>query len=218
MNTVLVRGSAQIYTLLVAGLLFVFTTLPGLVVLVLLSRGPGDLPLVALCALPVGPALSAVLYTLHQHVGDIADLTPARTFWRGYRTNARGVLAIWVPLLVWVTVLAFNLSLTGAAGLSRFWLVALALILALALVWGANALVITSLFVFRVRDVARLSAYYLTTRPSVPLGALALLAVAFGVTALWSEAVLVLLVPLLAFGLLRTSAPMIADIRERFVG
>ena len=83
--------------------------------------------------------------------------------------------------------------------------------------WGVNALVITSLFAFRVRDVARLAAYYLTRTPSVPAGALGLLAAAACVVALWSEAVLMLLVPLLGLALLQISRPMVADLRKEFV-
>ena len=214
----LARVSARIYTLTVAGLLFALTTAPGLAVMALLGADTANLPLVALCALPVGPALSAVLYALDRHTGDLADLSPARTFWRGYRANARGVLALWVPLLAWVTVLGFNLVHAGAAGLGGWWRVPMTLLLVVALLWWANALVITTLFAFRVRDVARLAAYFLTARPSVPVGALAVLVVAAAITAAWSEAVLTLAVPLLALSLLRTAAPMTAEIRRRFVG
>jgi hypothetical protein len=87
-----------------------------------------------------------------------------------------------------------------------------------ATLWGVNAVVISSLFAFRVRDVARLAAYYLTRTPSVPIGAFCLLAVAIAAIALWSEAVLMLLVPVLALALLQISRPMVADLREEFTG
>jgi hypothetical protein len=212
----LARAAGLIYTMLAGELLFLLTAAPGLVVLVLLDRGAGNLPLAVACAAPIGPAVSAVLHLLHQHPADLADLHPARVFWRGYRANLRGVLSIWLPLLAWLTVLAVNATYLGAAGLSGWWLGPLALVAVLALLWGANALVITSLFAFRVRDVARLAGYYLTRTPSVPLGSLGLLAVAVCATALWSEAVLLLAVPVLALGLLVVSRPMIADLRKEF--
>jgi len=211
----LARAAALIYTLLAAGLLVLLTAAPGLAVLVLLSRDASNLPMVAACALPLGPAVSALLYTLHR-VGDLTDLRPARVFWHGYRANFRGVLGIWLPLLAWLTVLTLNLTHLPAAGLPGWWAVPLALVAVAALLWGANALVITSLFAFRVRDVARLAGRYLTRIPSVPLGVLGLLAVAGCGTALWSEAVLMLLLPVLALALLRTSQPMINDIQKEF--
>jgi hypothetical protein len=184
---------------------------------VLLDRDAANLPLIAACALPLGPAVSAVLYMLHQHTGDLADLHPARAFRRGYRANLRGVLSIWAPILVWVTVLGVNVAYRQAAGLPGWWLVPLTLVGVGATLWGVNALVITSLFAFRVRDVARLAAYYLTRTPSVPLGAFGLLAVAAGAVALWSEAVLMLLTPLLVLALLQVSRPMLADLRREFL-
>jgi hypothetical protein len=185
---------------------------PSLAGLVLLDRS-----LIAVCALPVGPALSAVLYMLHQHTGDLADLHPARAFWRGYRANLRGVLSIWAPMLAWLTILGLNVANLGPAGLPGWWVAPLALVALVATLWGVNALVITSLFAFRVRDVARLAAYYLTRTPSVPAGALGLLAIAVCAVALWSEAVLMLLVPVLVLALLRISRPMVADLRAEFV-
>lgn len=212
------RAAALIYTLLSTGLLFLAAAAPGLVLLVLLSRDASNVPLVAVCALPLGPAVSAVLYALHRRSGDLADLRPARAFWHGYRANLPGVLSIWVPLLVWGTVLAVNLTNLGGSGLPRWWLLPLVVVAGVAALWGTNALVISSLFTFRVRDVARLAGLYLTRAPSVTLGTLCLLAVAGCVTALWSEAALMLLVPLFALALLRMSRPMIAGLREEFTG
>jgi hypothetical protein len=185
---------------------------------VLLDRNAASLPLIALCALPVGPAASAVLYTLHQHTGDLADLHPAAAFRRGYRSNLRGVLSIWAPILGWLTILAVNVAHLPATGLPGWWLVPLAMVAVAATLWGVNALVITSLFAFRVRDVARLAAYYLTRMPSVTAGSFCLLAVAVCATALWSEAVLMLLVPVLVLALLQTSRPMVTDLRKEFTG
>ena len=212
----LARATGLVYTLLSAELLFLLTVAPGVAVLLLLDRDAGNLPLAAACAAPVGPAVSALFFLLHNRSGDLADLHPARAFWRGYRANLRGVLAIWLPLLTWLTILAVNVAYREAAGLPGWWLGPLVAVAVVAVLWGVNALVITSLFTFRVRDVARLAGYFLIRRPSVPLGSLGVLAVAVCVTALWSEAVLMLLAPILALALLWTSRPMIADIRAEF--
>lgn len=211
------RAAALIHTLLTAGLLFLLTAGPGLAVAVLLSREAGNLPLFAACALPVGPAASAVLYTLHHHVGDLTDLHPARAFWRGYRLGAVGALGIWAALLTWITVLTINATQLGAAGLPRWWVIPVLSVTVLAAVGGMLATVINALFTFRIRDVARLACFYLVRTPSVALGALCVLALAVGVTALWSEVVLLLLFPVFALLLLRLSRPMTIDLREEFV-
>ncbi|MFG3300376.1 hypothetical protein [Micromonospora chersina] len=75
------RAAALVHTLLVVELLLVLTTAPGLVALALLDRDVSNLPLVALCAVPLGPALSAAVYALHHQRPDLTDLHPAR-LWR----------------------------------------------------------------------------------------------------------------------------------------
>ncbi len=212
----LARAAAAVYNLLVVEILFLVTTVPALFPLVLLDRDPSNAPLWALCALPLGPAFSAALFALHHRRQDLTELTPARAFWRGYRLNVFAVLKVWVPWLAWLTLVGVNLAHFGAAGIPRWWAVCLVLVAVVVSLAASNALVITSLFTFRGRDIARLALYFLVRRPGVTLGTACLLVVAAGITAVSSEAVLVLLGSVFALVLLRTCAPMIAEVRERF--
>jgi hypothetical protein len=82
--------------------------------------------------------------------------------------------------------------------------------------WGTNALVITSLFRFRLRDVARLALYFLGRTRGVTVGNACLLVVATGVTVLASEAVLGLLGSVFVLALLRTGRPLISEIEKEF--
>ncbi|WP_433280014.1 DUF624 domain-containing protein [Micromonospora sp. CA-244673] len=210
------RAAALIYILLVVELLLLVTTAPGLVALALLDRDVSNLPLVAACAVPLGPALSAAFYTLHHQRPDLTDLRPARVFWRGYRTNLRDALLIWIPLLLWLTVIAVNLAHLSAAALPRWWAVPLVLVGAGAALVGLNALVITSLFAFRVRDVIRLARFFVLRAPVGTLGVAGLLAAAAALVLVTSEALLVALGAVLVLALLRGSDPMIAMIRNEF--
>ncbi|GLX10096.1 hypothetical protein [Microbispora sp. NBRC 16548] len=210
------RASALVYTLLVVELLVLVTTVPGLIGLVLLDRDAANVPLAAACALPAGPALSAALYALHHRRLDLTDLHPATVFWRGYRMNVRGVVKLWIPLLAWLTVLGSTLANFGAAGVPGWWAILLVLIALAAALWGANALVITSLFAFRARDVARLAAYFLFSSPRVALADACLFVVAAGVTLVASEAALTLLASVFAAALLLNSRPLIAQVTEKF--
>ncbi|MEU7882445.1 hypothetical protein [Microbispora bryophytorum] len=210
------RASALIYTLLVVELLVLATTVPGLAGLVLLDHDAANVPLAAACALPVGPALSAALYAVHHRRLDLADLHPATAFWRGYRMNVRGVAKLWIPLLALLTVVGSTLANFGAAGVPGWWAILLVLIALAAALWGANALVITSLFTFRARDVARLAAYFLFSSPRVALADACLLVVAAGVTLVGSEAALALLASVFAAALLLNSRSLIAEVTEKF--
>lgn len=210
------RIVAQVYTFLAIELLFLVTTVPGLIPLVLLDRDASNIPLAALCALPVGPALSAALYALNRRRLDLADLRPAAAFWRGYRMNAGGVLRIWVPLLAWLAIIGWNLAHLGATSMPGWWAVLLVAVAAGATLAGANALVITSLFAFRARDVARLGVYLLARTPGATLATACLLVVAVGVTLLLSEMVVLLLGAVFAAALLHACRPMIEVVRKDF--
>jgi uncharacterized membrane protein YesL len=210
------RVTSRVYTLLVVELLLLLTTLPGLLPLLLLSRDPSNLPLVALFLVPVGPAVSAALYALRHQAPDVTDLRPAARFWRGYRANALGALRVWVPTLLWLTVLAVNLAYRGAVGLANWWAVPLVLIGVGVTLCAANALMITSLFDFRTRDVLRLAVHFLGRTPAVTVGNALLLTAAAGVTAVFSEAVLMLLASIAVLAYLRVSDPMIHLIRKEF--
>jgi hypothetical protein len=212
----LARAAALVHTLLAVEMMLLATTAPGLVLLVLLDRDVSNLPLVAAFALPIGPALSAALYALHHRRLDLADLHPARAFWRGYRLNLRDASVIWAAWLAWVTVLAVTFAYRSVAGLPGWWAAALVVIAVVSTLGMLNALVITSLFAFRARDVARLAVYLLVRRPAVALGNAGLVIVAAGAVLLGSEAVLALLGSLLAFVLLGTARPAITLVREEF--
>ena len=212
----LARVTALVYSLLAIELLLLATTLPGLIPLVLLDRDAGNAPLAVACALPLGPALSAALFALRRHKGDLADLNPMREFWRGYRLNAVGVLRVWIPWLALMAVLAVNLSHAKAAAIPGWWAALLVAFAVVATLWVANALVIASLFAFRPIDVARLAAYFLGRTKGVTLGNICLLICAVALVAVSSEVVFALVGVVFAAFLLRTAQPMIDLVTEEF--
>ncbi|MEU5780876.1 hypothetical protein [Micromonospora lupini] len=210
------RFASRVYILVVVEVLLLVTTLPGLLPLLLLGRDPSNLPLAALLLLPAGPAVCAALYALRHQPPDLTDLRPAALFWRGYRLNVGGALRVWAPTLLWLTVLALNLAYRSAIGLPRWWVAPLVLIAVGVTLCAANALVITSLFEFRTRDVLRLAVHFLVRTPGVTVGNALLLAAAAGVTAVFSEAVLALLASIVVLAVLRVGDPMIHLIRKEF--
>ncbi|MEW1842815.1 DUF624 domain-containing protein [Nonomuraea angiospora] len=210
------RAATLIYSLLVVEGLFLVATAPGLIALTLLGGDAANVPLVAACALPLGPALSAALYALRHRSRDLTDLHPAAAFWRGYKANVRGVLKIWVPWLVALAVVGTNLANFAVAGVPGWWAVLLVLVALAALLWAANALVITSLFAFRTVDVARLASYFLMRHPKAALANASLLVVAGGLTMVATELAPALLASAFAAALLWNSRPVIAEVERDF--
>ncbi|MBC9712783.1 DUF624 domain-containing protein [Streptomyces sp. TRM66268-LWL] len=210
------RACALVHTLLTVEVLLLATVAPGAAGLLFLGGAPANLPLAALCLLPLGPALTAALYALHHRSRDLTELRPARTYLRGLRLTYASALRIWLPLLAWLTVIAYSLTHFAASGLPGWWAGLLGLIGVGAALWGANCLVLLALFTFRTSDTARLAAYFMVRRGGATAGALSALIVAGAATVWFTEAVALLLAPLLLLSLLRTSRPMIAETEEDF--
>jgi hypothetical protein len=213
----LARAAALVHTLLVVQSCVLVTAAPAVVVPVLLDRDASNVPLLAMAAVPLGPALSAALYTLRHRGRDLSDLSPARVFWRGYRMNVRAVLKLWLPWLAWAAVAGTTLAHPQGAGVPGWWHAALVALAAASLLWQANALVIASLYEFRTRDAARLAAWFLVRTPRVTLGTTGLALAAGAVVVWWSEAVLALFAAVFAAALLTVSDPMRAEIERRFI-
>ncbi|MEB8341345.1 hypothetical protein [Streptomyces endophyticus] len=210
------RAAALVHTLLTVEAMLLAAASPGLAGVFLLGTAPSNLPLLALCLVPLGPALSAALYALHRRGRELTELRPARTYWRGWRLNAGAVLRLWVPLLAWLTVIGFSLTHFPAAGVPNWWAGLLVVIGAVSLLWGGHALVLGSLFAFRSQDVARLAAYFLLHRPKASLATASLLVLAGGLTLLGTEALAALLAAPLLLSLLHGFRSVIAETREEF--
>lgn len=210
------RAVALVHTLVTVEALLLAAASPGLAGLFLLGPDPSNLPLAAVAALPLGPALSAAVYALHHRDRDLTDLRPARAYARGWRLNALPALRLWTPLLVWLTVIAFTLTHFPASGLPGWWAVLLAAVGAGSLLWGAHALVLTSLFAFRARDTARLAAYFLLRHGRATLAAASLLVLTAALTALLTEALPALLAAPLLLSLLYGSRRVIAETQKDF--
>ncbi|MFF0161226.1 hypothetical protein ACFYRY_27355 [Streptomyces sp. NPDC005263] len=210
------RAAALIHTLVTVEALLLGAAAPGLAGLLVVGTDPANLPLAAVCLLPLGPALSAALYALHHRDRDLTDLHPARTYRRGWRLNALPALKLWTPLLAWLTVIAFTLTHFSATGLPRWWAVLLAVIGVGSLLWGAHALVLTSLFAFRARDTARLAGYFLIRRGRATLGAASLLVLTSALTVLLTEALPALVAAPLLLSLLHSSRSVIVETQEDF--
>ncbi|MFC7404095.1 glycosyltransferase [Georgenia alba] len=210
------RVSGAVYWYLVVGVLLILTTLPGTLPLMVLDRSAGNIPLVALCLVPVGPAVAAGLFALRDRTRAEA-LEPARSFLRGYRLNVGDVLRLWVPALAVEAIIAISLANLEVTGVPAGYRSVLVVIAAMVAVWAGLALVIASLFALRTRDVARLAAYYMARTPLAALGVLALLVVMAGLVYLTFDAVLGLVGPLLVHLLLRTCDRMVQDVEANFV-
>ena len=175
------RMTAMIYWAIVLEIMFIAATSPGLIASFFLPPDLSNLPLFAVCLLPFGPALSALVFAWRRRSID-PDLSPASRFWRGYRLNFADVMKWWVPFLILIVLGSFvatHLSLTFLPE-GSVWL--FAVLGVLACLWAGHMFILTSVFSFRTRDAARLSVYFFFRCFPATLLYLSLLVVCFALT------------------------------------
>jgi len=212
---ILGRVTAIVYWLLVVEVCFLLAAAPGFIGIILLERDRSNLPLFALCLVPVAPAFSAAMYTLRIRMRE-DDLVVWPRYWRGWAANVLDVLKTWIPALAILTVLGVNLLFGGDAGVDGILLGVSVAVSVLVAMWATNAMVIGTFFRFRLRDTARLALYYLGGKPLVMLGTFSFLVIVGAIVAFTSDWVAALAGSVLAAFLLATVRPMLTDIEERF--
>ncbi len=210
------RGSAVVYWLLVVEALFLLTTAPALVLLLVLDTHWTNLPLLVAVLVPVGPAVSAALFAWRRFTDD-PDLKPARHFWRGYRLNWADALRIWVPSVAVLAVLGVNVATLGETGLPTAFGVAGLVVGVVVLVWTAHALTVASLFSFRWRDTLRMGVYFVLFKPLASLGVLSLAVLALAAVYLAGDWLPLLLASVLTLLMYRNAAPLVDVVQRRFV-
>lgn len=209
--------TAWVLWFVVLDALTILASLPGFIVAIFLDRSLGNLPLLVLCLLPVGPAAAALLFAWRRRDVDGPDLSPARHFWRGYRLNAVDVLKWWVPYLLIIAAMVFiclNAALIGWPSGTVWMFAGLAVILTLL---AGHLMVITALFSFRTRDALRLCVVFAIRHWRVTLGDACLLAAMVLLTRWLGEWATALAASVIGFWWLRLARPSIADAMENFV-
>lgn len=203
------------YWFLVIDVLLMLAAAPTVLVWSVLGIDPANTLLLLLSALPVPPAVSAALYAWRRRSED-PDPVPASRFLHGYRVNLRDSLAVGAPALLILGILALNITYGAALGTASLSAAFLA-IGALVLLVLVRALTIVSHFSFRIRDVLRLSAFTLLTKPLSTLALLSLGVLALGLMHFVGEFALLLAASLLTYALWQSEKPIAQLLRERFI-
>ncbi|WP_460708738.1 DUF624 domain-containing protein [Myceligenerans halotolerans] len=216
-----------VYWYLVTGALMLLAALPSAVPIQFLESSPGNAPVLALFLAPLAPAFAASLFALRDR--ERADaLTPARSFFRGYRLNWADALRMAIPGLIFVAIGGLGAGVVGDGGalagdgvsilaaVPEVYLGMLIVIGAVVALWTMNAMVIAALFSFRVQDVARLAAYYLFARWRVTLGGLSLIVLAAAILLLAGDLAFGIVAVLWTGAVLRNHQALTRDVEERF--
>jgi uncharacterized membrane protein YesL len=216
---VLFRFTNQVYWLITTELLFVLACLPLVLALLFLDRDSSNAILYALGGIFLGPALAATLHCVRK-VRREQDLDPARDFLRGYRINVAGTLKFWVPAVAAATIVLLDsgfLQTQGAAS-AAVLREALLVVALLGTLWVMNMMVISTSFTFRMRDMARLSMFYLGRSLRSTVGNVAILFLATALLLFTSEWVLLACGSLFVHLFALNTADLVVKVEARFTG
>lgn len=196
--------------------LLVLADLPLVAAALLLRPDPSLAWLVALAAVPLGPALSAALYAVREHHVD-PELGVTRAFGRGYRLGWRDASALWVPLCALGAVAAPTGAGARAAGVPPLVTGIATGAGVLLAVLVLHALALRTFYRLPAAHAVRLGASFLVTRWRASLGTLLLVAGALAVAALASDLLLTALAGVGVWLWYRTTAGMLRDAGARFL-
>jgi len=212
---VLFRFTNHVYWLMATELFLVVASIPLVVALLFLDRDSSNAILYALAATSLGPALAATLHCVRKILRE-KDLDPSRDFLRGYRLNVVGTLKFWVPSVAVLTILLLDSGWGSAA--DAVLRAALLVVALLGTLWVMNMLVISTSFTFRLRDLVRLSVFYLGASLRITVGNLATLFLASVLLLYTSDWVLLLCGSLFVGLFALNTADLVTQVQTRFTG
>ena len=169
-----------------------------------------------------GPSLVAAAYAFNRLLAG-EETGVFRDFVRGYRANFRHALAVWVPYVVVLAVIVFNLNLlpgslspdpgNPAQSAARIGLLGLGLLVATA---GVTATLLLARFTFRVRDLYRLSLYSLGAQKRVSLGNAGILFVTAFLLTVTTAGLMLVIAGLVVYLVCLNSRPLLRFIEGKF--
>jgi Protein of unknown function, DUF624 len=211
----LTRVTEVIYRHLALGLSLALACLPTVIVQMLFRSDLSNIPVFVGALLPVAPALSAGLYTVRSW-RQASDGGPFAMFLKGYLLNVRDVLKWWVPVVLAGIVLSINIVFADAVFAGPALRGVSIVCAVLSVLWSGHALVISSFFSFRTRDVARIATVELLSRWRVSLAFVSLAVVAIALVYFGTEIALLVLAWAFVVMIELVSRPVVNAVTVRF--
>ncbi|MCT9868679.1 YesL family protein [Paenarthrobacter aurescens] len=218
----LFKAAGTVYGVMVCAALLVLANVY-VVLLPLLAGLVG--PVALLGFVLVGPAVVASCYAFNRlPAGE--DTGVFHDFVKSYRDNFGQALVVWLPYMLLLGAIAFNLAVLpgtsspGSTGgtdpvqlAARIGLVGLALMVCTT---AMNAMLLLSRFAFRTRDIHRLSVYTLGVQRRVSLGNAGILFVTAFVLVMTTAWLALFVAGLVLYLVCLNSRPLLAAVEAKF--
>ncbi|MFJ6538564.1 DUF624 domain-containing protein [Paenarthrobacter sp. NPDC091711] len=164
----------------------------------------------------LGPSVVASCYAFNRLLAG-ADSGVSHDFLKSYRNNFGQAIVVWLPYMLLLAVIAFNLAVLPGSNpetvAARTGLVGLGLLVSTA---ALHAMQLLARFTFRTVDIYRLSIYSIGARKRVAIGNVGILFIAGFVLISTSVWLLLFVGGLVVYLLCLNSRPLLAFVEEKF--
>lgn len=212
------RFSQNVYWLMIANFMFVLSNILFIAVFLLWIPTITNAILFYIASLPIGPAIAALCHSLTKFTKD-KDISPMKTYLESYRKNGKEALKVWLPIITVVFILVIDIQYFQQNPtvfyqiLNGIFLV----VLFLMTIFTFYSFLIMTHYRFRLRDIYRLSVYYLFTWIKVSTGNLCIVFLSIALLFLTSDFIVLFLGSVLVWVLVLNSRTLLKDVKISFV-
>ncbi|MFS0658496.1 DUF624 domain-containing protein [Niallia alba] len=215
---ILFTFSNYVYWILLTNIYFVATNAVFIFFFMTLTPSFSNIALYALALIPSGPAISGLLYSMEKLVRT-KELSPTADFFYGYRSNLKGTFYIWTIILAVFFVLLIDLQYLRMT-VTPVNQIIFIVVLILTLIWtmlSINILIINAKYTFRLRDIVKLSAYYLFIKFKETIGNILILFLVGVATVMTTDFLVIFIASLIAMIMSFNSRAMLNHIESNFL-
>ncbi|MGP4041434.1 YesL family protein [Gracilibacillus sp. D59] len=212
------RFSNYVYWLLILNFLFVITNILLFAAFILLIPSISNAILYYIAIIPSGPAFAALLHSLSVLARN-NEVAPVEEFFKAYKTNFWDVLKVWLPIITGFFILIIDIQYFNQNPTVLYQILngIFLVILFVMVIFAFYALVITTHYKFRLRDIYRLSLYYFFTWIKRTTGNMGILFLTIVLMFFTSDFIILFISSLVAWLLILNTKPIIQDIKTSFV-
>lgn len=207
-----------VYVFFMNSVLFILCNLLFFIVSFILKPTLPNMLYYFITIIPMGPALSALIYSTTKFISE-KEASPAKHFFHGYKRNFKDSLKLWIPLNIILFIFIVDLQdfYVYRSGYHSVMSIVLLIAIVFLMISGFYALLINTHFVFRTKDVVRLSFHYLFTKIKASLGNIALIIIFFFVATITSTLLIILLSSVICYLFVLNSRSILEDVKDNYV-
>ena len=212
------RFSQNVYWLMIVNFWFLFSNILLIAAFFLLVPTIANALFFYLAALPTGLTIAALCHSIRQFIDD-KDISPTRTFFTSIRKNSKDAFKVWFPIVTLAFILVIDIQYfqQNPTVLNQILNGVFLVVLFLMTIFTFYALMITTHYTFRVRDIYRLAIYYLFTWVKVSSGNLCIVFLSIVLLFLTNDFILLFIGSTVAWVLVLNSRSMLKDVKISFV-